>query len=299
MNSQVSTVKQIDQARQASLAARRRQQRMMFLLMRAGLAVVFAFLVLLVGFVFVRGLPVVNWEFLTAMPRRGMSEGSIYPAILGTFYLVVLSVAIAAALGVGTAVYLHEFAAQGRLVSVIRTAVNVLAGVPSVVFGLFGLTVFVNAMNLGVSILSGGLTLALVVLPSVIRAAEEGLASVPGSYREASIALGATRWQTVTRAVLPSAMPGILTGCILAVGRAAGETAPVMLTAATFFTSRLPSSVMDEVQVLSYHIYALITEGTRPDAQVPIAFGAAAVLLMLVVLTNMLAIVIRERGRRA
>lgn len=290
---------QVSQARQASLIARRRHQRVMFTLMGASLAVVFVFLVLLVGFILVKGLPVVNWEFLTAMPRRGMSAGGIYPAILGTLYLVVLSVAIAAVMGVGTAVYLSEFAARGRLVSMIRTAVNVLAGVPSVVFGLFGLTVFVKGMNFGVSILSGGLTLALVVMPSVIRAAEEGLASVPSSYREASIALGATRWQTVTRAVLPSAMPGILTGCILAVGRAAGETAPVMLTAATFFTSQLPSSIMDEVQVLAYHIYALITEGTRPDAQVPIAFGAAAVLLMLVIVTNMVAIVIRERGRRA
>lgn len=284
----------------ATQADRRRKLRMraqvaMFLLMGAALAITLGFLGVLLGFVASRGAGVVNGTFLTQMPRNAMTEGGILPAILGTLYLVIGAMLFAAFLGVASAIYLAEYARQGALVRIIRIGISNLAGVPSVVFGLFGLAVFVKWFGFGVSMLSGALTLGIVVLPTIIRASEEAILAVPGSYREASLALGATKWQTVRYAVLPSALPGILTGCILGVGRAAGETAPIMFTAATFFTARLPGSIFDEVQALPYHIYALVTEGTHPEAQVPIAFGTALVLLALVLGVDLVAIILRAR----
>lgn len=274
---------------------RQRRQAGMFALMIAALLIALGFLALLVGFVAARGISVISWEFITQMPRNAMTEGGIFPAILGTFYLVVGAMVMATPLGVGSAIFLTEYARQGPVVRAIRIGVNNLAGVPSVVFGLFGLAVFVKMFGFGVSILSGALTLGIVVLPTIIRASEEAILAVPVSYREASLALGATKWQTVRYAVLPSAMPGILTGCILGVGRVAGETAPIMFTAATFFTARLPGSIFEEVQALPYHIYALVTEGTHPEAQVPIAFGTALVLLALVLGVDLAAIILRSR----
>lgn len=282
---------------EAGVRRQRRQRRQagMFALMIAALVIALGFLALLVGFVAARGISVINWEFITQMPRNAMTEGGILPAILGTFYLVVGAMVMATPLGVGSAIFLTEYARQGPVVRAIRIGVNNLAGVPSVVFGLFGLAVFVKMFGFGVSILSGALTLGIVVLPTIIRASEEAILAVPASYREASLALGATKWQTVRYAVLPSAMPGILTGCILGVGRVAGETAPIMFTAATFFTARLPGSIFEEVQALPYHIYALVTEGTHPEAQVPIAFGTALVLLALVLGVDLAAIILRSR----
>ncbi len=274
---------------------RKRTQAVMLVVMAASLIITLGFLAALLAFVGARGLPAISFEFLTQMPRRAMTAGGIMPAILGTLYLVIGSTSISAVLGVATAIYLAEYARDGIAARLIRTGISNLAGVPSVVFGLFGLAVFVKLFGFGVSILSGSLTLAIVVLPTIIRSAEEAIVSTPQSYREASLALGATKWQTVRYAVMPSALPGILTGCILAVARAAGETAPIMLTAATFLTTRLPSSVFDEVQALAYHIFALITEGTRPEAQAPIAYGAAVVLLALVIGLNAGAIVLRAR----
>ena len=260
-----------------------------------GLALLFciASLSAIIYFIFSRGISVINWTFLSDIPRRGMSEGGIFPAILGSFYLVVTAIVIAAPLGVLSSVYINEYAKKGKIVRFIRIGVNNLAGVPSVVFGLFGLSIFVKFFGFGVSILSGGFTLAIVILPTIIRASEEALIAIPDEYRRASLALGATRWQTTKKVVLPAAMPGILTGVILGVGRVAGETAPIMFTAATFYTMRLPSSVFSEVMALPFHIYALVTTGTVPDKQIPFAFGTALVLLTLVLLINLVAIVLR------
>ncbi len=248
-------------------------------------------------FIATRGIRVVNWQFLTQMPRDGMTAGGILPAILGTLYLTICAICFSLPLGVASAIYLTEYARQGRLVRIIRIGVNNLAGVPSVVFGLFGLAVFVKFFGFGVSILSGGLTLGILILPTIIRATEEALLVVPQSFREASLALGATKWQTIHKVVLPNAISGIMTGSILGIGRAAGETAPILFTAATFYTTRLPRSIFSEVQALPYHIYALMTEGTHPESQVPIAYGTALVLLFLVLGIDLIAIVMRNRFR--
>ncbi len=269
-----------------------------FSLLRISVSIAIFALFSILYFIVVRGAGVINLEFFTSMPREGMTEGGILPAILGTFYLAIGAILFALPLSVFAAIYLSEYARQGRLIRVIRLGVNNLAGVPSVVFGLFGLAVFVKFFGFGVSIISGALTLGILILPTIIRASEEALLAVPRSFREASLALGATKWQTIRRAVLPSATPGILTGAILGVGRAAGETAPILFTAATFFITRLPSSIFDEVQALPYHIYALMTEGTHPDLQVPIAYGTALILISLVLLINLVAITIRYRIRK-
>jgi phosphate transport system permease protein len=186
-----------------------------------------------------------------------------------------------------------EYAHKGKIIRIIRIGVNNLSGVPSVVFGLFGLSVFVKYLGFGVSILSGSLTLAIVILPTIIRASEEALMAVPDEYRSSSLALGATKWQTIKNVVLPAALPGILTGCILGVGRVAGETAPIIFTAATFFSMRLPKSIFSEVMALPYNIYALVSTGTFPAKQEPIAYGSAVVLLTLVLLINLIAIIMR------
>ena len=249
-------------------------------------------------FIFIRGAKVVNWGFLTRMPCAGMTAGGILPAILGTFYLTICAILFALPLGVFAAIYLTEYAKQGRLIRIIRIGINNLAGVPSVVFGLFGLAVFVKLFGFGISILSGGLTLGILILPTIIRASEEALLVVPQSFREASLALGATKWQTIRQVVLPNALSGILTGSILGIGRAAGETAPILFTAVTFYRMKLPHSIFDEVQALPYHIYALMTEGVHPESQTPIAYGTALVLLFLVLGIDLVAIIIRSRFRR-
>lgn len=269
-----------------------------FLLLRFSTICILAILLLIIYFIFARGIKVVDWNFLTSFPKDGMTTGGILPAILGTLYLTICAILFALPLGVAAAVYLTEYAYQGKMVRIIRVGVNNLAGVPSVVFGLFGLAVFVKFFNFKISILSGGLTLGIVILPTIIRASEEALSVVPKSFREASLSLGATKWQTIRRIVLPNAIPGILTGAILGIGRAAGETAPILFTAATFYTAKLPSSVFSEVQALPYHIYALMTEGTHPEQQVPIAYGTALVLLCLVLFIDLIAIIIRNRFRR-
>lgn len=252
-----------------------------------------AILGVIIFFIFKRGIGIISWEFLTSMPKNGMTEGGILPAILGSFYLVTGAILMATPLGVFAAIYMTEYAKKGKMIRIIRIGVNNLAGVPSVVFGLFGLSVFVKYFNFGVSILSGSLTLAIVILPTIIRASEEALMSVPDEYRSSSLALGATKWQTIKNVVLPASLPGILTGCILGVGRVAGETAPIIYTAATFFSMRLPKSAFSEVMALPYNIYALVTTGTFPQKQVPIAYGTAVVLLALVLMINLIAILMR------
>lgn len=281
-----------------NLEKRHSKQKIVFSILGITLLLVLFILGIILYFVFARGIGVVNWEFLTSMPRNGMSEGGIFPAILGTFYLVIGSILFATPLGVFAAIYMTEYAKKGKIITTIRIGVNNLAGVPSVVFGLFGLGIFVKFLGFGVSILSGSLTLAIVILPTIIRASEEALMAVPDEYRHASFAMGATNWQTVKNVVLPSAIPGILTGVILGIGRVAGETAPIIFTAATFFQMRLPGSVFDEVMALPYNIYALVTAGTFPSKQVPIAYGSAVVLLTLVLLINLVAIVLRLKFSR-
>jgi phosphate transport system permease protein len=227
-----------------------------------------------------------------------MTKGGIFPAIIGTLYLTVLSVLFAFPIGVLSAIYLVEYAKENFLVTVIRTAIGTLAGVPSIIFGLFGLAIFVITFGFGVSILSGSLTLGIMVLPVIIKASEEAIKAVPDSFREASYALGATKRQTIMKVVIPTAIPSILTGAIMSIGRAAGETAPILFTAATFYTRRLPTSIFDEVMALPYHIYALMTEGTSPEYQVPIAYGTSVVLLGLVLMISSVSIIIRYRMRR-
>jgi phosphate transport system permease protein len=250
-------------------------------------------------FIISRGIRIINWEFLTQMPRKAMTAGGIFPAILGTFYLAIGTICFALPLGISAAIYLTEYATQNRLIRIVRVSINNLAGVPSVVFGLFGLAIFVKFLHFGVSILSGSLTLGVLILPIIIQTSEEALSTVPNSFREASLALGATKWQTIQKIVLPNSFSGILTGSIISIGRATGETAPILFTAVTFYTMRLPNSIFSEVMALPYHIYALMTEGTHPESQVPIAYGTALVLVFLVLGLNLIAIIWRNRFRRS
>jgi len=275
------------------LFLRKLKEKLVFGFFASTLVAALGVLAIIIYFIFSRGIGVINWEFITAMPKNGMTEGGIFPAILGSFYLVVASILVATVFGVFAAIYMVEYAEENKIIHLIRIGVNNLAGVPSVVFGLFGLGVFVKVLGFGVSILSGACTLAIVVLPTIIRASEEALMTVPDEYRHASLALGATQWQTIKNVVLPASLPGILTGCILGVGRVAGETAPIIFTAATFYTGKLPSSIFNEVMALPYHIYALVTAGTSPK-QIPLAYGTAVVLLFLVISINLVAIALRS-----
>jgi len=257
------------------------------------------FLGVLVYFIFAGGFKVISWEFLTAVPRDAMTAGGVGPAIVGTFYLVAGAIIFSLPLGVACAVYLTEYSPKSFVINIIRMSINNLAGVPSVVFGLFGLGIFVKFMGFGVSALSGSLTLGILVLPQIISASQEALLAVPQSFREASLAIGATHWQTIKKITIPAASPGILTGVILSVGRVAGETAPILFTAATFYTRGFPKSVFGEVMALPYHIYALMTEGTHPVKHTQIAYGCALILLVLVLAISLAAIIIRQRQRTA
>lgn len=248
--------------------------------------------------IFSRGIGVLSLEFITQPPRDAMTAGGIYPALLGTLYLTLGSILIALPLGVLTAVYLNSYGRPRWLVRLVKIAVNTLAGVPSIIYGLFGMAIFVNLMDLGVSLAAGALTLAILALPIIINASEEALRGVPRDFVHASLALGATQRQTIMRVSLPTALPNILTGAIISIGRVAGETAPILFTAATFYSRRLPKSLSDEVMALPYHIFALMTEGSNAEKQAPIAYGTAMVLLMLVLGVSAVAIAIRWQIRR-
>jgi phosphate transport system permease protein len=269
-----------------------------FFIIRGSAVMIGASLAIMLGFIVVRGYRAINWTFLAQPPIEAMTQGGIFPAIVGTIYLTLGAILIAFPLGVASAIYLSEYAKEGRLVRIIRLGINNLAGVPSVVFGLFGLGLFVVFLGFGSSILSGSLTLGFLILPVIIGASEEALKAVPQTYREASFALGGTKWQTIYKVVLPAALPGILTGAILGIGRAAGETAPIMFTAAAFYTARLPSSVFDEVMALPYHIYVLATAGTHIEETRHLQYGTALVLMALVLGVNLIAIILRTRARR-
>lgn len=278
--------------------ARRRRQALALFLIRSSAVLVLVLLGGLLAFIFYHGFYALSWEFLTEFPRDNMTKGGIFPAILGSLLLAVGALAIALPLGCGAAVYLAEYARQGPLLTAIRLGISNLSGVPSVVFGLFGLAVFVGFLGFGRSILSGSLTLALLVLPTVTAAAEEALRQTPRSFREAAIGLGASRWQAIRQVVLPAALPGMLTGAILALGRAAGETAPIMFTAAAAYTLALPDSPSSEVMALSTHIYNLATSGTHIEETRPLQYGSVLVLMALVLGLSMAAIIIRARLRR-
>ena len=248
-------------------------------------------------FMMSQGLSAITWEFLSQMPRDSMTQGGILPCIVGTLYLALGALAFAFPVGVATAIYLNEYASKGKVVSLIRFAISNLAGVPSVVFGLFGLAFFCTVLKMGVSLAAGSLTLGVMSLPVIIGASEEALKAVPSTYREASLGLGASKWQTICRVVVPSALPGILTGSILALGRAAGETAPIMFTGAVFFTPDIATSLFDEVMALPYHIYVLATAGTHIGETRHLQYGTALVLIVLVLTMNLAAIIIRARIR--
>ncbi len=274
---------------------RKLSQGIMFWLFRLAAIINGLALLIIVYFLTAKGWRAINWTFLTQSPTDSMTKGGILPCIVGTLCLSLGAIMVALPIGVASAVYLNEYARPGRLVRIIRLGINNLAGVPSVVFGLFGLAFFVVYLKMGVSILAGSLTLGLMTLPVIIGASEEALRAVPDTYREASLGLGASKWQTIYRVVLPAALPGILTGAILGLSRAAGETAPIMFTAAVFFTPYLPTSVFDEIMALPYHIYVLATAGTEIEATRHLQYGTALVLIALVLGLNLVAILYRAR----
>ncbi len=250
---------------------------------------------LIVVIIIQKGFPAINWQFLSDMPRQGMRAGGIFPAIIGTFYLVVGAVTFALPIGLLAAIYLSEYSKGNVLTRLIKLAIVNLAGVPSVVYGLFGLALFVVFFKFGASILSGSLTLGIMILPIIITTSREALESVPQSFREVSLSLGASKWQTIRHIVLPNAIPGILTGTILGLGRAAGETAPILFTVAAFYLPQLPSSIFDQVMALPYHLYVISTQVPNVDEKV--RYGTAFVLLMLVLIMNLVAIIIRYKFR--
>ena len=243
----------------------------------------------ILGFIIVKGIGVISWEFLTGMPRDGMTAGGILPAIVGTLCLTLGSIVIAFPLGILSGIYISEYMRYNWLVKLIRIMTNNLSGVPSIVFGLFGMALFVNTLGFGDSIIAGSFTLALLVLPIVIRTTEEALRRIDNSYRLGSLALGATKLQTIRRVLLPMAMPNIITGLILSVGRVSGETAPILFTAVAYFLPKLPSSIFDQVMALPYHLYVIATSGTDLEATRPMAYGTALVLIAIVLVINLAA----------
>lgn len=271
------------------------KQKIAFTLLMLTTVVVTIPVLLIVGVILKHGVGALSWEFLTTPPRHGMREGGIFPAIVGTLCLVVGAVVFAVPLGVLAAIYLNEYARENLLTRLIRLAIINLAGVPSVVYGLFGMGLFVIFLKFGSSILAGGLTLAVMNLPVIITASKEALASVPQSFREVSLSLGVSRWQTIRHIVLPNAIPGILTGIILEVSRAAGETAPILFTAAAFYIPGLPNSVFSQVMALPSHLFAISTQ--IPNIGLEMRYGTALVLLGLVFGVNLFAILLRARLR--
>ncbi|GHT65144.1 phosphate transport system permease protein PstA [Bacteroidia bacterium] len=258
-----------------------------------GLLVV-AILLGILGFIVYNGIGVISWEFLTSAPTEGMTSGGIFPAIVGTLWLVAGSMAFAFPFGVMSAIYMNEYAGNGWIVKFIRVMTNNLSGIPSIVFGLFGMALFVNTLKFGDSILAGSLTLGLLILPLIIRTTEEALKAIPDSYRTGSLALGASKLQTIRRVVLPMAFPNIITGLILAIGRVSGETAPILFTVAAYFLPKLPTGIFDQVMALPYHLYVIVTSGTDIEASRPIAYGTALVLIAIVLILNLIASFLRR-----
>ena len=255
---------------------------------------VVAILFVILGFIIIKGGSVISWDFLTKAPEEGMTKGGIFPAIVGTFYLIVRSSIISFPIGIMSGIYMNEYATNGKVVRFIRIMTNNLSGVPSVVFGLFGMSLFVNALGWGDSIIAGSFTLALMSLPLIIRTTEEALKSIDDSFRHGSLALGATKLQTIRRVVLPMAFPNIITGLILSVGRVSGETAPILFTVAAYFLPQLPGSIFDQCMALPYHLYVISTSGTDIEASRGMAYGTALVLIAIVLVVNLLANLLRN-----
>lgn len=276
--------------------SRQQTQKVGFILVTVTTAVAVIPIVLVILFILINGIGAINWEFLTMAPKNGMREGGIMPAILGTIFLTLGTAIAAIPLAIGAAIYLAEYAEDTGLTRLVRLAIVNLAGIPSIVYGLFGLGAFVLFFNLGTSIIAGSLTLGILTLPVVISAAEEAILSVPQEFRLVSLSLGATRWQTIRHQVLPHALPGIITGVILGLSRAAGETAPILFTVAAFYLPELPKSIFDQTMALPYHLYVISTQVPNMPSQ--IQYGTALVLLLLVLSMTLVATIIRSTMRR-
>ncbi len=255
-------------------------------------------LIWILGFICFNGISVMSWDFIFSYPEEGMTSGGIFPAIVGTLYLVIGSIIIAFPLGVMSAIYTVEYAKNNWVTKLIRIMTNNLASIPSIVFGLFGMTLFVNTLAFGDSIIAGSLTLSLLILPVVIRTTEEALKAVPNTYRTGSMALGANKIQTIKRIILPTAFPNIITGLVLSIGRVSGETAPILFTVVAYFLPKLPSSIFDQVMALPYHLYVLATSGTDIEKSRPVAYGTALVLIIIVLLMNTIAGVIKNQFQK-
>jgi phosphate transport system permease protein len=254
-------------------------------------------LIVILLFVGYHGIHILSWEFITQPPVEAMTKGGIFPVIIGTILLTLICMIIVIPIGVTTAIFLAEYSRPGFVLNIVTMSIYTLAGVPSVVFGLFGLAVFVVAFNFGISLLAGSLTLAIMILPYIISTSEEAIKAVPYSFREASLACGATKWQTIWKVVLPTALSGILTGSILGTAKVSGETAPIMFTAAAFFTPGIPKSLLEPVMALPYHVYVLATAGTHIEETRPIQYGTALTLIVIVLGMNLLGIILRARQR--
>lgn len=269
-----------------------------FSLLRLSAIVVILILGVIVFDIAIKGFRAINWTFLFDFPGEGMTKGGIFPAIIGTIFVTVITTLFSIPLGVSAAIYLSEYAVEGKLTRLVRAAIRNLAGIPSIVYGLFGVTIFVQGLKFGTSVLSSGLTLGLLTLPFIIATSEEALKAVPQSYREGSLALGATKWQTIRSNVLPYAFPGILTSSILGLSRSIGETAPILFTGVAFFLPRLPGSVFDQFMALPYHIYILSTQHHAIEQVRPLAYGTTLVLIAIVFILNLAAIILRYRFRK-
>lgn len=274
--------------------SKKRSEKIAFGIFRLMSLLVVGILFVILGFIIIKGISVISWDFITKMPEDGMTKGGIYPAIIGTLYLILGSMLFSFPIGVLSGIYINEYASNGWLVRFIRVMTNNLAGIPSIVFGLFGMSLFVNTLGFGDSIIAGSLTLGLMTLPIVIRTTEEALKSVDNSFRHGSYALGATKLQTIRRVTLPIAYPNIITGLILSIGRVSGETAPILFTVAAYFLPKLPHSIFDQVMALPYHLYVLATSGTNIEESRPMAYGTALVLIMIVLILNLLANALRK-----
>lgn len=273
-------------------------EKIAFALLSLAALTVVGFVLILLSYIIYNGYNAISIEFLTEMPNNMMTQGGIYPAIVGTLLLIIGSMAIALPMGIMAAIYLKEYAENDRITWPIEMAISNLAGTPSVVYGLFGLALFVKYFGFGPSILSASLTLSLLILPVIIRSSEEALLAVPNEYRESSLALGISKWQTIRHVVLPSAIPGIVTGSILSIGRVAGETAPILLTGAAYFLPKLPESIYSQFMALPYHLFVLATAGTNVAKTRSIQYGTALVLLIIVLILNTIAVFIRRHYRQ-
>lgn len=268
---------------------KKRNQIVAFTIFRLLSYSIIAILFLILSFIIVKGVSTISWDFITKMPEDGMTKGGIYPAIIGTLCLVGGSMIFAFPIGILAAIYMHEYMKESIVKKIIKQMTNNLAGIPSIVFGLFGMALFVNKLGFGDSILAGSLTLGLLVLPVVIRTTEEALKAVENTFRHASVALGASKLETTRRVVLPMAFPNIITGLILSIGRVSGETAPILFTVAAYFLPKLPTSILDQTMALPYHLYVISTSGTNIEESRPIAYGTALVLIIIVLIVNLLA----------